>query len=83
MPSRLNKKKIEDRPCYTPKLGQNMPILACFDIVFQGVLEVYNQTFCDVGDNDFAVEHAGARKRQREGGRTPGWHRVPATTRTT
>ena len=44
-----------------------MPILACFDIVFQGVLEVYNQTFCDVGDNDFAVEHAGARKRQREG----------------
>ena len=29
--------------------------------------EVHAQTFCNVGDNDFAAEHTGVRKRQREG----------------
>ena len=27
---------------------------------------MYNQTSCNVGDNDFAVEHTVVRKRQRE-----------------
>ena len=29
-------------------------------------MEIHNQTFCNVGDNNFAVEHTGVRKRQRE-----------------
>ena len=44
-----------------------MPILACFENFLENVFEVYNQTFCNVGDNDFAIEHTGVRKRQREG----------------
>ena len=35
--------------------------------VSQSLFKVYNQTLRNVGDNDFAVEHTGVRKRQREG----------------
>ncbi|CAN0400133.1 unnamed protein product, partial [Pylaiella littoralis] len=35
--------------------------------VWQSLSKVYNQTLRNVGDNDFAVEHTGVRKRQREG----------------
>ena len=44
-----------------------MPILACFEKLFEDVFEVYNHTFYNVGDNDFAVENTRVRKRQREG----------------
>ena len=40
-----------------------MPILACFEIflrTFWGF--TYNQAFCNVSDNDFAVEHTGVTK---------------------
>ncbi|CAN0505402.1 unnamed protein product, partial [Laminaria digitata] len=35
--------------------------------VWQSLFKVYNQTLLAMGDNDFAVEHTGVRKRQREG----------------
>ena len=35
--------------------------------MWQSLFKVYNQTLRKVGNNDFAVEHIGVRKREREG----------------
>ena len=49
------------------KFSQNIPNFDTLERVWQSLFKVYNQTLRQMGDNDFSVEHTGARVRQMAG----------------
>ena len=49
------------------KFRQNILNLDTLERVWQSLFKVYNQTLCQMGDNDFSVEHTGVRVRQMAG----------------
>ena len=49
------------------KFSQNVPNFDTLERVWQSLLKVQNQILCQMGDNDFSVEHAGVRVRQMAG----------------
>ena len=49
------------------KFRQNILNFDTLERVWQSLFKVYNQTLCQMGDNDFSVEHTGVRVRQMAG----------------
>ena len=64
----MQKKKKKMSIFSIQKFSQNIPNFDTLERVWQrSLFKVYNQTLRQMGDNDFSVEHTGARVRQMAG----------------